>query len=542
MRFKKSFVNFLPLFLGGILILPFLYYLFKLFQYIPGFDETFQIEAGLRISRGLGNTYSWVLGKDLAEPNFTFQNAWPIGYSFILSTLLFIGLPLIIALKVLKTLVILSSIYFWIRFGNNFLNDIYSRIVFASLIAAHVILCSVSVTDMMIIMLVPVFSGLVFRLSHNEDFPNYDRLRVFVNPIAIGTIVALIILIKYSGLFLIFTGIGWICYSNYRLPRTGIVNILKFSIPICVILLAISIVNYFYTSNINSVTSKGVMLKTAFFYPNWLGDISNAVFNATHIGKILERSNLGGNINLQNLILSLKVLVFISFFLAFLFLVRSGSVKRLLAHWVVINYLAAAFFLKLVTVFYFSDTNDWTPVKEGRFYWALIPFLVLCILMAVQHLYSTLKSIAKSIVAVSFFGLMLLGITYYSNTKYRIYADLDYEIATLSLDVSNILRQEKSESVIFFGDPVNWQLYPNKGFDNFLVDPPVFSPGNYFSKNTTVVMICSCKEYTQLSLAGPTCVNSEFDQIAKNLKFNSQKSGKYTQLFWKVFPAGYTFK
>jgi hypothetical protein len=531
----------IPLIVSVVLVTPFFIYLFCLANYIPGVDETYQIEAAIRISKGLGNTYSWLVGNDLGVTSFSYQKAWPLGYSYFLSLFLYIGLPLFIALKLLKSLVILFAIYFWIRFGDIFLKNLYSRILFACLIAGHVILCSVSLTDTVVIMFVPLFSSLMLKWKDAIFIIKSKGYQILINPISVGIAVAVVMVFKYSGWSLIITGVTWILLMNIREPRRCFLALLKFSLPIILALIIIITTNSSDSSQINSENIYGLMVKSGFFYEGWASDFFNAIFSSTHLDKIVDKVPLYFGIDGVLAVVIIKILFFILFFLSICLLLLRGEKEALLGWWVIVNFASAIIFLKVVTSFYFVDSYGWTPVKEERFYWALLPFLGLCFFVAADNLTIRVHYFTKMLIIISALVFTSFGISYYSLNKYSIYKDLNTEIALLPWKIDPLLEKAKADNVVFFGDRINWQLYPDKGKFNFFVWAPVFSELTYFSKKTIVIMICSCKDYSKESVAGMTCFASNFEKAAGKFQFNLTTSGAHSKIYWKVYPAGFKF-
>ncbi len=523
------------------LLIPFLYYLLAIRSYIPGYDEACQTEAAIRLSKGYGNTYSWMVNKDLSTPNFSFQNAWPIGYSFSLGSLLFIGLPLEYALKLLKLSIVLATIFAWLRLSNFYIKDIWLKVIFAGFATGYIIKYAQSIIDMIIVLFLSVFSILLFTKNEHETSNRFSYWQKYTrHPFTIGLLIGIMLLFKYSGMFIAASCAFWIFFVTNGLLKESLINLIKFSIPVILIMAYTLINNQHSTTSAYALTASKFVMNIPFFYNGWAGDIFNAIFQSTYLDKMMDTILPNVNSNFLYLVIFVKAIFFLVFFSTLFLLLKKGGKFRELSFWVIINYLALIVFLKVVSGFFFEDVLHWLPLKEGRYYWPLCLFLPMGMLIILEPKWNVLSSISKAAITLGITISIFVGICFYADYKYDQYHSLNIEIPLLKVELSKLIKEDTN--TIVFGDQINWQLYPDKGRYNVFGQPPKFSESQFFSKKTMVIMLCSSNTYLPSGSDVELDANEIFEQVANTHSFNRIKVGNFTTIFWREFPAGFSFK
>jgi len=188
-----------PLIAASALTIPFLAALF-FHDYVPGWDESFQLSAAGRLAEGLGLSI-YQTGLVLHENDFRFLAEWAPGYSMMIALLLKAGLSLDIASKAFKTAAILTALYTWFRLAHRYTGSRMITFLFLAFLTGLMALNHGNVTDIMIIMLFPVLTLLVT----GEHRP--------CNFLWISLVLALMVLFKYSMTFLLAGVAFWILWE-----------------------------------------------------------------------------------------------------------------------------------------------------------------------------------------------------------------------------------------------------------------------------------------------------------------------------------------
>ena len=541
LKSRAIFLKYGPYIVACFLILPFLYYLYAIKTYVPGTDETYQIEAAIRILNGFGNTFSWTPDNDLSVSNFSFQNAWPIGYSSLLASLLFIGLPLQYALKLLKISILLTSIFTWIRVSDYYIKNIWFKIIFSGFASVYIVKYSSSVTDMVIILFLSILSIL---LLVRNDYDTSNRLSVLQNimisPIMIGLLIGIAILFKFSGIFLAASCAFWILFMTNSTRKNSISNLIKYLIPVTLFIASTLFFQQYQNTIAYAIENREYINNIPFFYDGWFDDIFNAVFQSTYLEPLMGKVISDTSGNFLRIVIFMKLIFFISCFtILFLLYIKGGKFQKL-SFWIIINYVVLAIFLKVVSSLFFEDISQWLPLKEGRFYWPVFLFFPMGMLIILEPKWNILSTVYKATITLGIMISIFIGICLYSDYKYDQYSELNAEMPLLKLELEKLIREDTNP--IIFSDDINWKLYPFRGKYNVFLRPPMNNTNFYFSKETMVIMITSTNKY--LSPGHDTKINNDhdiFQKTAKVQRFNRIKVGEYTTIFWKEYPAGSSF-
>jgi len=541
LKSRAIFLKYGPYIVACFLILPFLYYLYAIKTYVPGTDETYQIEAAIRILNGFGNTFSWTPDNDLSVSNFSFQNAWPIGYSSLLAPLLFIGLPLQYALKLLKISILLTSIFTWIRVSDYYIKNIWFKIIFSGFASVYIVKYSSSVTDMVIILFLSILSIL---LLVRNDYDTSNRLSVLQNimisPIMIGLLIGIAILFKFSGIFLAASCAFWILFMTNSTRKNSISNLIKYLIPVTLFIASTLFFQQYQNTIAYAIENREYINNIPFFYDGWFDDIFNAVFQSTYLEPLMGKVISDTSGNFLRIVIFMKLIFFISCFTILFLLFKKGGRFQKLSFWIIINYVVLAIFLKVVSSLFFEDISQWLPLKEGRFYWPVFLFFPMGMLIILEPKWNILSTVYKATITLGIMISIFIGICLYSDYKYDQYSELNAEMPLLKLELEKLIREDTNP--IIFSDDINWKLYPFRGKYNVFLRPPMNNTNFYFSKETMVIMITSTNKY--LSPGHDTKINNDhdiFQKTAKVQRFNRIKVGEYTTIFWKEYPAGSSF-
>jgi len=540
LKSRAIFLKYGPYLVAWFLILPFLYYLYAIKPYVPGTDETYQIEAAIRILNGFGNTFSWTLDNDLSISNFSFQNAWPIGYSSLLASLLYIGLPLQNALKLLKISILLISIFTWLRLSDYYIKNIWFKIIFSGFASVYIVKYSSSVTDMVIVLFLSIFSILLL-VRNNYDTSNQLSVLpdIMISPIMIGLLIGIMILFKFSGIFLAATCAFWILFMINSTRKNSISNLIKYLIPV-ILFIAFTLSFQQHQNNIAyAIENSEFIINNLFFYDGWLYDFFNVVFQSTYLEPLMGQIIPATSENFLMVVTYMKLIFFISYFTILFLLYIQGEKFQKLSLWIITNYLILTMFLKVVSNLFFEDVSLWLPIKESRYYWPLFLFFPMTILIILEPKWNILSTVYKATITLGIMISIFIGICLYSGYKYDQYSELNAEMPLITLELEKLIGQDTNP--IVFVDQINWKLYPDRGKYNVFFQLPRNNTNYYFSKKTMVIMLTSSNKYLPRGHSTKIDDDSIFQQMAKVKHFNGIKVGKFTTIFWKEYPAGSSF-
>lgn len=553
-----------PLLVGLLLALPFVFVLLAN-DYLPGTDESYQLEAAVRLAGGQGYTagWCWATGcsprpgaqladdqgmnapakKDLSTPVFTRVVAWPIGYSLMVATFVKFGIPFGIAAKLLKLIALIATLSAWSHFANQFVRGFAARLMFCAFMGFFAVVCAESATDLMLLGLFAAISNLVL----NGAFPTGAGPSGIVwSPKVLllsGLLTGIAIALKYSALpFAVLVG-AWILWSRRKEPRRGARDGAIFALPSVVIVGAIFLSNFFAAGSISTYTEGGMAGPTPGWRAVWIVDsLKAAFFDAPYFPKIGVREIAGRFAPQFQTAFSIASLVCILAAVGWslLALYRRGGSERNLALWLIAAYLSAVAFLGLTASLYFHN-NNWTPLEHGRFYEWFTPIVVLCVLSAASPSGaegSEAQARPLGILPIAVVTLFFVGSAGYSVHMFRVTRTITTDAEAAYTRLASIISATKSPAAIAFVDSNNFRMFPWKGVTNVYSDPVSFAAGSRFSRHTVVAMVCARAGAWERYRNDDSCALGGYDSAARKYGFSKAETGAHNSLYWKIYPPG----
>lgn len=553
------------LLVGPLLTLPFVFVLLAN-DYLPGTDESYQLEAAVRLAGGQGYTagWCWATGcsprpgaqlaedqgmnapakKDLSTPVFTRVVAWPIGYSLLVAGFVKMGIPFGTAAKFLKLVALMGSIFAWYHFASRVVTNLAARLVFCAFMSFFSVVCAESATDLMLLGLFAAISHLVLTVPASPGPATFGARWPAKVLLLSGLLTGISIALKYSALpFAVLVG-GWLLMSSRGDMRAALRDSTLFAFPPAVIVGAIFLSNFFSAGSISTYTEGGLAGSTLGWRAVWMIDsLRAAFFDAFYLPRVGVREVLARIAPQFERTASAAMLVFILAAVGWsvVVLFRRGGTDRNLACWLIGAYLSALAFLGLTASLYFHN-NDWTPLEHGRFYEWFVPVTALCVLKAVFPSAARTESApsltSRAILPLVISAFFVAALSGYSVHMFRVTRVITSDAQAAYEKLASIVSDTNSPVVVAFVDSNNFRMFPWKGVSNAYSDPVSFSSGSRFTRQTVVAMVCARSGAWERYRGADSCAQGGFDAAAGKYGFSKVEAGEHNTLYWKVYLPG----
>ena len=500
--------------------------------YLPVTDESYQLEAAMNLIAGHGYTASRELGFDLAQINYQYLTAWPMGYSALLALVMQVGINLNDAAILTKTIGVIISILNWYSLSKAGNLKLPCRLIFAAFLGFYVAIVATSASDLIVFAIFPfVINKLIYLKENREKLEIKSQVKYLI---LLGATLGVAVCFKYSALPMILIGFLMVLYI-YQGKEIGVVlnRLFLYSTPAVAVISCLFISNYLAAKSISTITDIPIHKEIALFRISWLTSMASGLFvDALIIPKIIFEfltNNVDEGISkvVENTYKVVAVVVA-------LFVL---SKRELSESWLKIvgsiSAVSVILFLALTTMLFYNDT-EYNPLQHGRYYQYLIPLLVLATLTTIQS--SVANSSGKLIiritvvVIISFFAVTTIKYSYYLNCIMQT-EGLGSEIA--KVEVSRILEEAYPNGVVVFAEGDSFHSAPWKGMYPIHYQTPERKELN-FSKRTLVILICNIESSRRGLKQKNGCEESGFALLAKAEVFTEIKITSQKTLFWKV--------
>ncbi len=359
----------LPYFAAVGISSPFLIFLF-LYDYYPGWDESFQLLAAVRFSQGLGLTIYDAAGV-LRENDFRFLAEWAPGYSLLISAWMKTGISLDMACKLFKVATILLCLYAWFRLAVKSIRSAPVLFLLLAFLAGLLILNHTNITDLIIMAL---YACLTLLITGELKY----RL------IWISLLLSVMILLKYSVLFLLPATALWLMAEHRKEWRRGIIRaVLALALPLLTwgVLMLLSKTTWGRFTMFDKQPLPTDLATIIGYLPGivteWFTGLTVKPFFG-YVTNLVLLDRTGWVPALIFLIFAIPLLT--------LFLVRhaaTGSYPRKLVAWFLTGSLTALVMFGLLTLKY--PREIWYPAREVR-YFLFLSLLLYMMLLSVPYI------------------------------------------------------------------------------------------------------------------------------------------------------------
>ncbi len=513
-----------------IILAPYIYTL-SASNYMPSSDETYQLDAAKNISNGLGYVCLFEPNNNLSSIEYNYLDTWPPGYSYMISLIIFLGIPILSAAKMLKIFFLIFSIFSWNILSTIYLKGKKINLIYLGIIAIATIFYSSSPTDLILFSIFPILVFLL--LKYFSDFPskskyfNSERILVLLMSIIIGFLIT----IRYHSLFLIGVVITIIFLKNNFKIIKSVKLILLFSIIPFLTFFIISILNKVYSGDISEHTSTGI--QSVSFNYKWVYEIiNNLTVNQLFFNKILIKLHYYGVFIIPVTILSAILLFYV---------LNKGYKNEKIKEFVFIYIILTTFdifFLLLLTVFFFNAKDQWVPVTEFRYYWFLFPLFLLLVFSILENRFIDIHKNIKNFLFVITFLSLLISSSFYSRYRYLKYETFEKEKTIIESKFDKVRKEHKDKSVLVYAT--------NPYLSFFLLDynlpvyrdfTKLFNPNTYFTKNTLVFLIEKKNRKQLISIENNIKLHNsrnELHGLAKSSLVSSSSDSSFSFIWYEA--------
>lgn len=515
----------------ALLFLPFVTYLFAV-EYLPGMDESWQLEAAVNLSLGRGYVASWKIGQDIAILNFDYLTAWPIGYSLLLSILLTCGLPLSLSAKLIKLVCLVVATCGWLKLAVKLNGNSSGYLIFAPFLVFFLIASSGSASDLFLLMIFPYVIGLIMRLMQDGvgDFS-------FVHLFGLGVLAGGTVVFKYTAIPIVVLAVSAVFFI-LRANRRKVFGVLVFLTPVALIVGGVFLLNFLLAKSFSTITDRPIEEFSNGIRLEWVLDAIQGFFlDGFYLPKMAVRA-LADLFSAQS---ELHLRASCSILLAVVFLIwlsrkcSRGGLDKFLR----LMLMAGAFnvaFLWLTTSLFFPDST-WNPLQEGRYYQWLIPGFVIAFLSGKKYFRDegvSGRGVAKACARLAYLFCIFL-ISFYS---YHGYSTSQY-VQNEAREAFIFLKKASQDNhLVVVADRDNFRASPLRGQVNVYADLLDELPGKYASRDTLVGLVCARSGSWQRYIQDDSCDRLNYIKYAEMNSFNRTDVGKRTTVFWKRIPAG----
>ena len=465
-------------------------------DYIPDTDNAFQIQSALRLLDGDGLTYISIgdyaaANPDISTPNYVYASGFPPGFALLVAGFIYIGISIYVFMVMINFLLTFLILYGWWVMGNHYNLNKFELMSFILSVFLIILVRNLGVlTDLIAMGIMPIIFYLILK----------NKISIKTMALA-GFLSALIVLFKYSALYIVAGMSLYIAYSY----RRNIVALFKYlfiylTLPISTFL-CITIINNYKTSG-DSVTnfSQNVFINSFIskFRVEWIFDFLKSVYFGTFRidDIIIYLFNMIG-ITVGNLffyIISLGLLALTIWFCIKLYK-RYLTCRDLL---VLNNSMFMAAFLLLLFMSSKLASQVWHPLQETRYIIPIIPLLILLVFLIIKHFidYKKLKNITYISLSITIFLFTALRIIH-DITKISEFHNTKRAFNQIIERVSN-QYDASAVTVIFSENDYNSMIQIDNKY-NAVRDVCVLNKPHHFSRSTLVFIIQDLRQIKTIS-------------------------------------------
>lgn len=457
------------LWMGIVVITPLIVTLLMTSYYIPGLDETFQIQAAYHLAHGQGFVSArdaQVL--DVAKPEFLYMNAWPIGYSGILALLVKIGVSLDMACVLFMIGSYALGLWGWHTASTFILHTHKGRILFVLGVLLLLVTWGVYATTTLTWSLMAWLTVAVIRYESAYRMIGKSMTKEIVLRLTgISILLSAMIVMRYSNVA-ILPGIGlflvWV--HRDRLPHLALSGLAVGVIPVATYQVIM------YTNRLLSGASaftEGMTVQYRGFSFVWLLESLRALYLEaplrleTTLSTVMLKFGIIGFYPAVSLIAG--VLCFIATLLV-VWSLRSDKALQALSVWFG-SVLAGLFLILLGYMMMFLQSANHA---QGRYYAFLFPVVWLIV---VAYIESRQTRFFQSATTLGVIGILILAsISSYSVFRYRLYQEYQIKYATTNTLIQSVLKQYPADTRSFV---IAQRLFPGfvgiQAYYPTIVDP-----------------------------------------------------------------------
>jgi hypothetical protein len=461
-------------------VVIYFFFLF-LFYFEPNSDETFQIEAALRLLIAGKYESSWTIPSDLSLTTFKYLTAWPIGYSYLIYLLMLLKISLTNSILLIRLITVLFIIYFAFKLSADILKTTLSRFVFNSIFPFIVIVESVSVTDLLVMLSVLIIFYYLIRKR---------SLKItYLELIFFGLIMSISFIFKYTSIYYIFSIFIYLfLISNGGGFYKRLKNIFFYLIPIFITVCLVFYNNYVESNNIstltyfNSLNKLNFILEINYFYVFYIVFIES-----------LQIPRLINQVFLYYFNLTIDYKIFLVFFYCYTFYFYYNRLNHIFKTYfiLILSFFGILLLSFFISILFFTDSNSWYPLIEQRYYTPCTPFILFLYTKPIDYIYNkfTNKELYSIYICTIFSTCLLFSIFFLRkfNNSYFI----EENVSLIMNKLESVKNNNHSKKIVIFADQNYYALLPRNGVDQIYRFSEDYISFSNVSKNLLVVVVTS---------------------------------------------------
>ena len=515
---KEQIINIFKKYSHFIIAIIYIIFLFY-FYYESTWDESYQIEAAFRLLHKMKYESSWLIQSDLSIPSFHYLTAWPIGYSFTLYLFLFAGFNINFAIIFIKSILILYNIHIWGKISTLFFKNNLNKLVFNFLFTLILVVDSRSTTELI---LMSSFGYISFYYLLQEKFGE-NKLDFLI----IGLILSISLIYKYTSVTIIFSIFIFLLYK-FKFTKSRLIDYLIICIPIILVVSTIFYLNYVKSSNISTLTNFNEYNKSTFIKNLNLTQIFSQVFiNSLQIPVLLKKGFLH-YFHIKISIYFIYIYIIIFFLSLVYFRIKNFSFFILIIS-------STIFLLFLISLIFFTNTNEWYPLIEYRYYQPISPLILILNIHVLGNIITYIR-INKLIYVFFIIIIVIILFVFYSNKRFKNSELIKHNTNLVERFIITNNNKYSTNNFITFTDNNYFYLLPRNGISNVLYFNQLENYTLNNLENDVMIYIVTSKfSFTSLK---PTLRDHDFNNIevfSINNKFNVNFTSPYAIIYWKFY-------
>ena len=462
---------------------------------------------------------SWLIQSDLSIPTFHYLTAWPIGYSFTLYLFLFAGFNIYFAIIFIKSILILYNILIWGNISTLFFKNCLNKLIFNFLFTFIIIVDSRSTTELI---LMSSFGYISFYYLLQEKFGQNK-----IDFLIIGFILSISFIFKYTAVTIIFSIFIFLLYK-FKFTKSRLIDYVIISIPIIVVVSIIFYLNYVKSSNISTLTNFNEYNKLTFIKNLNLTQIFTQVFiNSLQIPVLLKKGFLH--------YFHIKISIYFIYLYIILFFISLVYFRIKNLSFFILIISSTIFLLFLISLFFFTNTNEWYPLIEYRYFQPISPLILILNIHVLGNIISYIR-INKLIYVFFTISIVVILFIFYSNKRFKNSELIKHNTNLVERFIITNNKKYATNNVITFADNNYFYLLPRDGISNvFYFNQLENDTLNNLENDVMIYIVTSKLSFTSLK---PTPRDFDFykiDNFAINNKFNINYTSPYAIIYWKFF-------
>ena len=485
----------------SILLLPYIFTFLSTTIYLPGSDESKQIEAALYFINNGELFYSNLNINNISAFSWKFQNEWPFGYSFLLIVFLYFLKNIFITLKIIKLTFILLNIYSWTKISNNILKYNLSKYLFTVILVLITILISESVTDLIITYILSLIISITILLNNNRNKMIYY--------LKLGILCGIAFSFKYSSIFLLPSILCILLYINFSFYLKN----LKYIFIIISIFFAFFLNVYIFNTShgdhkLYNFSNIDLNKLINFFYSGWLSEITKVLSESLFIDKVY-------------FILKIPLkyyfyLHYLSFIIILFFLYKSiinEAKHHLYINLITIFYLVNILILKILTALFTENYDQYKPINIPRYFWPITPLFYLLFVFYILNKFKISRFILYPIIFL-IFSIILID----CRNKFQNFKRIEKNRHLLLYNLKKLNLLNSNNEIIIFAEKLQYSLYMDKGkYNVYEIDYSTnFKLENIKSTNKLILIYLNDANNYSLQISSKKKINKSLVSLLKN--------------------------